>query len=107
SEMLSSDASASIEINPVHHCTPYDQQLPVSPYPCKGLHPEVRAKRASKDAGHGAEACILRGSALRAEHLRMRASMRSGWYYFSAACQFGSAGGSCGAKPKARSKRLA
>src|SRR6185437_12221557 len=56
SEMLSSDASASIEINPVHHCTPYDQQLPVSPYPCKGLHPEVRAKRASKDAGRGASA---------------------------------------------------
>ena len=39
--MLSSDASASIEINPVHHCTPYDQQLPVSPYPCKGLQDEV------------------------------------------------------------------
>src|SRR6185312_1453440 len=38
--MLSSDASASIEINPVHHCTPYDQQLPVSPYPCKGLQDE-------------------------------------------------------------------
>src|SRR6185437_11971158 len=42
--MLSSDASASIEINPVHHCTPYDQQLPVSPYPCKGLQGEVNSK---------------------------------------------------------------
>src|SRR6185437_5001655 len=72
SEMLSSDASASIEINPVHHCTPYDQQLPVSPYPCKGLHPEAAAKRPSKDAGRRAVACILRGSALRAEHLRVR-----------------------------------
>jgi len=28
-------------------------------------------------------------------------------YSFSDACQFGSAGGSCGLKPKVRSKRLA
>jgi len=34
-------------------------------------HPEVRAKRASKDAGRGARATALRGSALRAEHLRV------------------------------------
>ena len=36
-------------------------------------HPEVRAKRASNDAGQGTEAAVLRGSALRAEYLRMRA----------------------------------
>ncbi len=35
-------------------------------------HPEVRAKRASKDVGRGTPACTLRGSALRAEHLRVR-----------------------------------
>ena len=34
-------------------------------------HPEVRAQRASKDAGPGARAVALRGSALRAEHLRV------------------------------------
>jgi ribosomal protein L11 methyltransferase len=34
-------------------------------------HPEVRAKRASKDAGPSARAVALRGSALRAEHLRV------------------------------------
>src|SRR6185437_9069526 len=70
--MLSSDASASIEINPVHHCTPYDQQLPVSPYPCKGLQQdEVRAERASKDAGRGASASSFEARRVRAEHLRM------------------------------------
>ena len=36
-------------------------------------HPEVAAKRPSKDVGQGAPAIILRGSSLRAEHLRMRA----------------------------------
>jgi ribosomal protein L11 methyltransferase len=40
--------------------------LPVPP------HPEARVKRASKDAGRGAEAAILRGSARSAQHLRMR-----------------------------------
>jgi hypothetical protein len=34
-------------------------------------HPEVLAKRASKDVGRGAGACILRGSALRAKHLKV------------------------------------
>jgi ribosomal protein L11 methyltransferase len=34
--------------------------------------PEVRAPRASKDAGRGVQASTLRGSPLRAEHLRVR-----------------------------------
>jgi hypothetical protein len=34
-------------------------------------HPEVRAKRASKDAGLGASAIALRGSALCDEHFRV------------------------------------
>jgi ribosomal protein L11 methyltransferase len=36
-----------------------------------GRHPEVRAQRASKDAGPSARAVALRGSAQSAEHLRM------------------------------------
>ncbi len=34
-------------------------------------HPEARAKRASKDVGRGVRAVTLRGSSLRAEHLRV------------------------------------
>ena len=47
------------------------------PRPTLAPHPEARAKRASKDVGPGASACILRGSALRAEHLRMRSTSKS------------------------------
>ena len=34
-------------------------------------HPEVAAKRPSKGDSHSASAVVLRGSALRTEHLRM------------------------------------
>ena len=38
-------------------------------------HPEVRAQRASKDVGPSAGAVALRGSALRAEHLRVKGGL--------------------------------